>query len=272
MRLVFHSIAIAVVGLSFLSGIGVSGQEQKPAASIPETIPLLSGSNLTLPHTKESFSNLSLMESDLHPEPPVQGGTDETSEYVRELLQMKWRWGDPIDLWVIRPRGVKNPPVVLYLYSYPSETDRFKDDRYCRRVVSGGAAAVGFVSALTGHRYANRPMKEWFISELPESLAKTVHDVQMILNYLETRGDLDMSRVGIYGQGSGGAIAILAAAADPRIKALDLHNPWGDWPDWLAKSRQIPEAERANFLEPHFLKRLEPLEPMRYLPELKSRP
>src|SRR5208337_4100392 len=53
MRLVLHSIAVAVVGFSFLSGLGVSGQEQKPAASIPETIPLLSGSNLTLPHTKE---------------------------------------------------------------------------------------------------------------------------------------------------------------------------------------------------------------------------
>src|ERR1035441_1223230 len=49
------------------------------------------------------------------------------------------------------------------------------------------------------------------------SLALTVHDVQMVLNYLETRGDLDMSRVGMFGQGSGGAIAVLAAAADSRI-------------------------------------------------------
>ena len=36
--------------------------------------------------------------------------------------------------------------------------------------------------------------------------------------------------------GSGAAIAILAAAIDPRLKALDLVDPWGDWPDWLAKS------------------------------------
>jgi acetyl esterase/lipase len=177
---------------------------------------------------------------------------------------------DPIDLWVIRPVGVKNPPVVLYLYGFPSETDRFHDDRVCQRLVQGGAAAVGFVSALTGYRAEHRPPKEWFVRELPESLASTVHDVQLILNYLETRGDLDMGRVGMFGQGSGGAIAILAAATDSRIKAVDLLNPWGDWPDWLAKAPLVPKDERAAYLQLDFLKRLEPLEPVRYLPALKS--
>src|ERR1022692_4628664 len=76
----------------------------------------------------------------------------------------------------------------------------------------------GFVSALTGQRYHDRPMKEWFVSELPEALGSSVHDVQMILNYLADRNDLDMTRVGMYGQGSGGTIAILAASADPRLK------------------------------------------------------
>jgi hypothetical protein len=93
----------------------------------------------------------------------------------------------------------------------------------------------------------------------------------MVLNYLETRGDLDMSRVGMFGQGSGGAIAVLAAAADSRIKALDLLNLWGDWPDWFAKSPLIPKEERAAYLKPDFLKRLEPLEPVHFLPALKSR-
>jgi hypothetical protein len=53
------------------------------------------------------------------------------------------------------------------------------------------------VSALNGHRYTYRPMKQWFVSELQEALGSSVHDVQMILNYLSTRDDLDMSRVGM---------------------------------------------------------------------------
>jgi pimeloyl-ACP methyl ester carboxylesterase len=173
-------------------------------------------------------------------------------------------------LYVIRPKGSVKPPVILYLYSYPSDTDRFRDNDYCVRLTRDGFAAVGFVSALTGQRYSNRPMKEWFVSELQEALATSVHDVQMILNYLSTRDDLDMNKVGMLGAGSGGSIAILAAATDPRIKAIDLVDPWGDWPDWMANSAIVPEAERPNFVKPEFLKKLAPLDPVEWLPKLKS--
>ena len=220
--------------------------------------------------TKEDWSSLSLTGSDLVPDPPFVGAKDDFPNFTRELLQVKWRNGDPIDLYVVRPKGVAKPPVVLYLYSYPSETDRFRDNDYCARLTEGGYAAVGFVSALTGHRYAMRPMKEWFVSELQESLGSTVHDVQMIVNYLSTRGDLDMDRLGMFGTGSGATIAILSAATDSRIKAIDLLNPWGDWPDWMAKSSVIPEEERANYVKAEFLQKVAPLDPTKWLPQLKS--
>jgi acetyl esterase/lipase len=220
----------------------------------------------------ENWDSLSIADSDLHAEQPFIGAKEETPEFTRELIQLKWRVGDSIDLWVIRPNGVANPPVVLYLYGYPSETDRFRDDRFCARITQGGFAAVGFVSALTGHRYHSRPMKEWFVSELEEALVKTTHDVQMIINYLSTRGDLDMNRVGMFGQGSGGTIAILAAAVDPRIKAVDALNPWGDWPDWMAKSARIPEAERPRYVKADFQKQIARLDPIVSLPKLGSRP
>jgi len=218
----------------------------------------------------EDWNSLALSPGTLHAEGPVPGGKDGQPEFTRELWQVQWRQTDPIDLYVIRPRGVEKPPAILYLYSYPSETDRFKDDGYCRRVTADGFAAIGFVSALTGQRYHTRPMKQWFVSELQESLVTSVHDVQMILNYLSTRGDVDMDRVGMFGQGSGGTIALLAAAVDPRIKALDVLDPWGDWPDWLAKSPRVPDEERANYLNPEFLKRVAPFDPVQWLPKLKT--
>jgi hypothetical protein len=220
--------------------------------------------------TPEDWSSISLAGSQLMPDPPFLGEMDDFPTFTRELLQVKWRAGDPIDLYVMRPKGVAKPPVVLYLYSYPSETDRFRDNNYCARITEGGFAAVGFVSALTGQRYAMRPMKEWFVSELQESLASSAHDVQMVLNYLSTRGDLDMSRVGMFGTGSGATIAILAAAADSRIKAIDLLNPWGDWPDWMAKSAIIPENERPNYLKAEFLNKVALLDPVKWLPQLQT--
>src|SRR5882757_3718933 len=196
----------------------------------------------------------------------------ELPDCTRELLRLEWRLGDPIDLYVIRPRSVNKPPVVLYLFDYTRDSDLFRSDNWCKQVKQSGIAAVGFASALAGQRFhAPRPMKQWFVSELQEALATSTHDLQMILNYLDTRGDLDMKRVGVFGQGSGGSIAILAAAADSRIAALDVVDPWGDWPDWLKSSKQIPENERAAYLKPEFLQKVANLDPAKYLPQLKDR-
>jgi dienelactone hydrolase len=219
---------------------------------------------------QEDWSSLQIGASKLEPEPPVVGDLDEQDHFIRQLVIVKWRPGDPIDLWIAMPKGVKNPPVVLYLYGHKEDTERFRDNRWCERVTSGGVAAVGFVSALTTQRFHDRPMRQWFVSEMQESLGSTVHDVKFILDYLASRGDMDMTRVGMFGQGSGGAIAILAAVADPRIKAIDLLEPWGDWPDFLAQSVVVLDnPEHANYMKPEFLKKVEPLDPVKWLPQLK---
>jgi len=192
-------------------------------------------------------------------------------QFTRELLRVQWRPIDPLDLVIVRPVGVKNPPVILYLYSFPSDTDRYVSTEFCNALTAHGVAAVGFVSALTGHRYHERPTKEWFVSRLQESLATSVHDVQFILDYLSARGDFDMSRVGMWADGSGASIAIMAAAADPRIKVLDLLDPWGDWADWLQSSTIVPDQERGDYLKSEFLKQVENLDPVKWLPSLSSR-
>jgi len=117
-------------------------------------------------------------------------GKAEFPSYTRELLRFEWRRGDFIDVYLIKPRTIEKPRVVIYIYSFPSDIDRFMDDGWCRRATGEGMAAVGFVSALTGVRFRNRPMKEWFISELQESMSSSVHDVQLLVDYLAARNDL----------------------------------------------------------------------------------
>jgi hypothetical protein len=196
---------------------------------------------------------------------------NEQNGFTREMIEVQWRDLDPIDLWLIKPASVKNPPVILYLYSYNSTNARYKNDEFCRFVTRDGFAAVGFVDALSGERFHDRPMKDTFVNQLQEALGTTTHDVQMILNYLARRSDLDMNRVGMWGDGSGASVAIMAAAVDSRIKALDLLDPWGDWQEWLAKSSLVPESERDHVLKPIFLDTVEKLDPINYLPKLKTK-
>jgi hypothetical protein len=219
---------------------------------------------------QEDWTSPALSSSHLEPIRPVGFLTD-CPHYTVELIQVQWRAGDPIDLYVMKPKGIKKPPVILYLYGYPTDTDVFKRSDYQELVTRDGVAAVGFVSALTGHRYHDRPMKQWFLSELQESLASSAHDVQMVLNYLAQRDDLDMNRVGMFAQGSGASIAILASAVDPRIKVLEALDPWGDWPTWMATSPFVPEDERPQYVKPEFLKKAAALEPLDWLPKIQAK-
>jgi hypothetical protein len=219
---------------------------------------------------QEDWSNLQIGVSKLEPMPQIVGEVVEQDRFTRVGVRVQWRPGDPIDLTILLPKGVKNPPAVLYLYGPgTNNSSRFRDPRWAERVTSGGVAAVGFEMALTGARFRNRPMKQTMLTEFQEALGSTVHDVKFILDYMDKSGQFDMNHVGMFGDAVGGTVAILAAAADPRIKAVDTLEPWGDWPEFLAKSPVIADDQRANFLTPEFLKKVAPLDPVKWLPELK---
>jgi len=218
----------------------------------------------------EDFSTASLDRSQLRADPPELVERSDGPGFTRDFLNVQWRPGDNIYLYVVRPANVAKPPAVLYLYGHDSDTDRYQDDGWCTRATSGGYAAVGFVPALAGQRYHNRPMKQWFVSELQESLGKSAHDVQMVLNYLAERGDIDMNNIGMFGAEAGGTIAVLAASVDSRIKAIDLLDPWGDWPSWTAQSDVIPDEERPDYVKTEFLKKVADFDPLVVLPRLKS--
>lgn len=241
------------------------------AQLLPASPPIADPADGRFRGVTEDWTSPSLAQSTLRAAQPLIGYKNELPGYTVELIQLQWRWGDPLDVYVMKPKGVAHPPVILYLYGFPADTDRFKDPAYQQFVTKDGFAAVGFVSALTGHRYHDRPMKEWFVSELQEALSTSAHDVQMVLNYLESRHDLDMDRVGMFSQGSGASIAILASGVDARIKALDTIDPWGDWPTWMAHSPFIPEEERAEFVKPAFLERVAGLDPVNWIQKIQAK-
>jgi len=247
-------------------------EQSKETRLPPGTVSSDISSLFFAPKIDEDWSTPSLKGSDFAPTDPLTYETDRGASFTREITRVGWRPSDPIDLYVMRPIAARKVPVIIYLYSYPFEPDRFRDKNFCEFVTKDGFAAVGLATFLTGQRYHDRGMKDWFVSEMRESLATSAHDVQLILNYLATRSDLnlDMDRVGIFGDGSGATIAMLAASVDSRIKTLDLLDPWGDWPEWMANSTLVPEKERAGFLKPEFLAGIADFDPVKVLPTLRT--
>lgn len=245
LRCPFHWLAILVVASSFL----FPSQAPAQVKSFPVKAP-----------RKLAASEVFVVEK------------KDLGKCTRTLVRLNYRVGDQVLCYLVRPNTKAKLPVSLMLYSYPSgATDRFLDDNFCRRISENGIAYVGFESALTGERYKSRPMKEWFVSELRESLATTVQDVQFILDFVGMQNDLDSSRIGMFGEGSGGAIAALSAAVDARLRVVDLHVPWGDWRSFLATSARIPTDERARLSSPALLKSVKDVEPTAKLKALSKR-
>src|SRR5260370_9689165 len=189
---------LSVFMRTLILAITVLSLAQMAAAQLlPASPPIADPADTRFKGVKEDWTSPALSSSsNLRPAPPITGYINDYPGYTVELLQVQWRFGDPLDLYVMKLKGVKKPPVILYLYGYPSDTDRFKDEAFQDKVTKDGFAAVGIVSALTGHRYHDRPMREWFISELQECLPTSAHDVQMVLDYLAHRGDLALTPVG----------------------------------------------------------------------------
>ena len=83
-----------------------------------------------------------------------------------------------------------------------------------------------------------------------------VEDYVSAATYLETRPEIDPRRLGAFGSGgTGGGNAIMAAAIDPRFKAMVAQVPISDGRDWLHRMRR--EHEWLEFLEQLRLDRLE---------------
>jgi dienelactone hydrolase len=136
------------------------------------------------------------------------------------------------------PKGVEPPyPCVLLLHGWSgSKEDWWEDGNY----ISGGNArkallAKGYaVFALDAQGHGDRiaendyhvvnlynepgvpPRKNYFT--LRETITQTVIDYRRGMDYLTTRDDINMQRIGVLGYSMGGFQAFALTAVEPRIK------------------------------------------------------
>src|SRR5215831_12197628 len=76
----------------------------------------------------EDWNSIYISKGELKAREPLVGETDEEPTFTRQLVEVAWRPADPIYLFVMIPKLVAKPPIILYLYTYPTETDRFLNE------------------------------------------------------------------------------------------------------------------------------------------------
>ena len=143
--------------------------------------------------------------------PPRLAVARSPEDYRLPVEAVRIRADDGVSLagWLLPRPGA---PAVVLLHGYPAE----KADL----LPLAGALATQFTTLLVDHRYFGDS----------EGRATTLgfrerRDLQRVLDFLETRGT---TAVGVFGFSLGGAVALLTAADDPRIRAIVAYAPFAD--------------------------------------------
>jgi dipeptidyl aminopeptidase/acylaminoacyl peptidase len=130
-----------------------------------------------------------------------------------------------------KPAGVEKPPIVVMAVGLDSTKE--EGDAYETPFLARGMATLIFEGPGQGEAQHDLPIRGDY--EVP---------VKAVLDYVETRRDLDTARIGMWGVSLGGYYAPRATAFDKRIKAcIALGGPF----DWGAAWDGLPELTREAF-------------------------
>ena len=131
-----------------------------------------------------------------------------------------------------KPEGIENPPVVIMQPGLEATKEEIFG--YCDGFLDRGMATFPVDGPGQGEAEYDLPIRGDY---------ETV--VKAIIDHLETRGDLDCDRVGIFGVSLGGYYAPRAAAFEKRIKACVAISGAFDWAaNWEKKSDLNKEVFR----------------------------
>lgn len=186
-------------------GLGLAGV----AGLVFGALPMLAARRILHPSTREpkSASEEGLIDVVVRP----------------ERVRFTARDGKPLSGWFIpAPDGTPKPwPCVLLLYGYGGYKEQMHE--YAKMVHEGGFATLMFDMRGSGMRRGE-----------PVTLGyKERWDLMDAVAYVRTRPDVDRDRIGAFGVSMGGAVALMAAAEEPAIKAIVTDSAYADIADMI---------------------------------------
>jgi formylglycine-generating enzyme required for sulfatase activity len=172
--------------------------------------------------------------------------TEDTEYWRREVVSFDTAYGERMSAHIFLPKTVKPPyQVVTYFPSssaiYASSSDSM-EVALLEFIVMSGRALVYPVLRGTYERNINLTTT-WpeHTRAYTNNVVKWIQDFRRSVDYLETRDDMDLSRLGFYGLSWGGWNGPIVMALDDRFKA-GVYVSGG-----IPPSRARPEASSASF-------------------------
>jgi len=160
---------------------------------------------------------------------------DRALGFTREKVVLTGGARDRVPGLLALPDGVGPFPVVLLLHAGAGTKDTWWEPDGLERgsALTEGLLDAGYaVFALDGEHHGERagsvgyvPITTWYFEHewwatFRSMVAETVTDYRRVLDYMETRSDLDVSAVGVVGVSMGGITAVALASVDSRVNTI----------------------------------------------------
>jgi dipeptidyl aminopeptidase/acylaminoacyl peptidase len=162
--------------------------------------------------------------------------SSDEKDYVREKIVFRGANDYRVPGYLAIPKtGVPPYPCVMQIHGMTlSKEDFWRSDSYHRgHLLSQALLAEGFaVLALDAQYHGERIIfndfqstlvmvfRKGWINRLREMTTQTVMDYRRAIDYLETRKEIDLNRIGVIGYSLGGVESFILTGVDPRIKVL----------------------------------------------------
>ena len=127
--------------------------------------------------------------------------------------------GDTCAAWLFLPEGVERPPVVILGHGLGA-TREMRLDAFAERFARAGIAAMAF----TYRHFGDSTGQPRQLLSIKRQLA----DWDAAIAHVKTRGDVDGTRVAVWGSSFGGGHAIIVASRHPELRAAVSQCPFTD--------------------------------------------
>ena len=203
----------------------------------------------------------------------VEKKVDEETDlpYRLEKVYFEARPGEEIPTLISFPIDAAEPvPCIVFLHGIGQKKEFL--NRICAPFNNAGFAMACFDQHMQGERKVDgNPVAQ--VVAFRQRPWKTVNDTRRLIDYLETRGDIDAERMYLVGASYGAITGSTATAFDKRIDAAVLVYGGGNIPKMLEAPMIRDEVGGAlALLKPIVSFIMRPADPVRYVHMISPRP
>jgi len=213
---------ILILTCLFFSHASIKGQDEKPYEMVPVSEEAYSTMTQFFQYDKEIPLNARVIER------------VELPECFREKIVFSGSHNSRVPGFLAFPKTGSSPyPCILMLHGLDGggksrwwNGDSVIDLAVREVILTSGYAILALDAQYEGERKANNDyasamefIKHGWYHKLREMLVESTVDYRRALDYLETRNEIDTSRIGVFGYSMGGMMTFFLTGTDSRIKA-----------------------------------------------------